>query len=129
MQIKLANYHNRLKQTLQKKVEFMRLKYEKCMATRAFKEPLQHINEQYIELDRLVKTMEHEVTNKVKDSRNKAMQLMATLDALSPLKTLTRGYCIAQTNGKTIKSVKTVDKDAILQLRFTDGEITAKVVE
>ena len=37
LQSKLLNYQNRLKLSLKKKVEFMRLKYEKCISTRAFK--------------------------------------------------------------------------------------------
>lgn len=129
IQIKLNNYTNRFKLALRKKVELMRLKYEKCMATRAFKEPLQHINEQYIQLDMLVKNIQHNTSNRVKDNRNRAMQLIAKLDTLSPLKTLTRGYCIAQIDQKVIKSVTDVKKEDIMQLRFTDGEVTAKVVK
>lgn len=57
LKMKLSNYQNRFKLALRKKVELMQLKYEKCMASRAFREPLQHINEQYITLDMLVKSI------------------------------------------------------------------------
>lgn len=126
---KISNYQNRFKLALRKKVEIMHLRYEKCMASRVFKEPLQHINEQYIQLDMLVKNMKHEIASTIKDHKNVAMQLIAKLDTLSPLKTLTRGYCIAQTDGKIIKSAKTLSKDMQIQLQFLDGKTKVKVIE
>lgn len=128
LQQKLTNYQNRLKISLKKKVELMRLKYEKCMATRAFKEPLQKINEQYVQIDMLVKAMEHGIHNKLNANKNRAMQAIAKLDALSPLKTLTRGYCIAQINQKAIRSVQEVKQGDELQLKFIDGNRNAKIV-
>lgn len=128
IKIKLSNYNNRLKLALRKKVELMRLKYEKCMATRAFKEPLQNINEQYIRLDMNVKTIQSAITLKLKDSKNKAVTAISKLDTLSPLKTLTRGYCIAQTENKIIKSIKDVKKDDEINLKFTDGEKQARIL-
>ena len=106
LKIKISNYNNRLKLALKKKVELMRMRYEKCMASRAFKEPLQRVNENYIRLDMYVKSMQHSIINKYKDSKNKMLTLVTKLDSLSPLKTLTRGYCIAQKDGKIIKTIE-----------------------
>lgn len=47
----LLDYNNRYKQALKKKMEITRLRYEKCMSTRVFKEPLQAINEKYMIVD------------------------------------------------------------------------------
>lgn len=128
IKIKLSNYNNRLKLALRKKVELMRLKYEKCMATRAFKEPLQNINEQYIRIDMLVKSMQNSIVSKLKDSKNQASKTISKLDTLSPLKTLTRGYCIAQTEGKIIKSVNDLNTDDEIELKFIDGQKIAKII-
>lgn len=128
IKIKLSNYNNRLKLALRKKVELMRLKYEKCMATRAFKEPLQNINEQYIRLDMNVKTIQNAITLKLKDNKNKAVTAISKLDTLSPLKTLTRGFCIAQTENKIIKSIKDIKKDDEINLKFTDGQKKARIL-
>lgn len=103
----------------------MRLRYEKCMASRAFKEPLQRINENYIRLDMYVKSMQHSIINKYKDSKNEMLTLVAKLDSLSPLKTLTRGYCIAQKDGKVIKTIEDVKKDDEINLKFIDGQTKA----
>ena len=128
IKIKLSNYNNRLKLALRKKVELMRLKYEKCMATRAFKEPLQNINEQYIRLDMNIKTIQNAVVLKLKDSKNKALNTISKLDTLSPLKTLTRGYCIAQNKNKIIKSIKDIKESDEITLKFTDGQKQAKIL-
>lgn len=125
LKIKISNYNNRLKLALKKKVELMRMRYEKCMASRAFKEPLQRVNENYIRLDMYVKSMQHSIINKYKDSKNKMLTLVTKLDSLSPLKTLTRGYCIAQKDGKIIKTIEDVKKDDEINLKFIDGQTKA----
>ena len=125
----LEKYNNRLKNSLKKKIELMRLRYEKCMASRVFREPLQKINERYISIDMLVKQIQNSINNKIKDDKTKMIELITKLDTLSPLKTLTRGYCLATTNnGKIIKSVKKLKKDDELVLRFNDGNTNVKVL-
>lgn len=128
LKIKLSNYNNRLKLALKKKVELMRLRYEKCISRSAFKEPLQRINEQYIRIDMLFKSLQNSIISKYKDSKNNMITIISKLDSLSPLKTLTRGYCIAQIDGKTIKSVNDVKKNDEIDLRFVDGTRKANIL-
>lgn len=47
---------------------------------------------------------------------------VSKLDALSPLKVLSRGYCIAQRQGDTIKSAAQIAKQDEIKLSFADGE-------
>lgn len=125
---RLETYNRRYKLALKKKIEYMKLRYEKCMASRAFKEPYQRINEQYINLDIQLKSLQNSIMNKIKDARAISIETISKLDALSPLKTLTRGYCIAEYNDKIIKSVKDIKQNDQIKLRFTDGEKTASVL-
>lgn len=126
---KLQNYQNRLKQALKKKVEFMRLRYEKCMKSRVFTDPTRTVNEQYIKIDLLLKKIENNIKQKVSDSKNQAIKVIAKLDTLSPLKTLTRGYCITQKDGKVIKEASVLRIEDEIQLKFYDGNRKAKVIE
>lgn len=125
---KLETYNQRYKISLKKKIEFMKLRYQKCMSSKAFTDPIAKIKEQYINLDIIIKNLENLITNKVKDSKTKSIELISKLDTLSPLKTLTRGYSIVQKNGKTIKSVKELKTNDMLGIRFTDGEVKTKVL-
>ena len=128
LKLKILGYNNRLKLALKKKVELMRLRYEKCMMARVFKEPLQKINERYIRIDMLVKSLQHSIINKYKDRKSEMITLASKLDSLSPLKTLTRGYCIAQSEGKAVKSINDVKKDQEIDLRFIDGSKKARII-
>ena len=125
---KLETYNQRYKTSLKKKIEFMKLRYQKCMSSKVFTDPTAKIKEQYINLDIIIKNLENLITNKVKDSKTKSIELISKLDTLSPLKTLTRGYSIVQKDGKTIKSVKELKTNDTLGIRFTDGEIKTKVL-
>ena len=125
---KLEIYNQRYKISLKKKIEFMKLRYQKCMSSKVFTEPTAKIKEQYINLDIIIKNLENLITNKVKDAKTKSIELISKLDTLSPLKTLTRGYSIAQKDGKTIKSVKELKTNDELDIRFTDGKIKTKVL-
>ena len=127
--IDLEKYNNRFKNALKKKIELMRLRYEKCMTNRVFKEPLQKINERYIVIDKLVKQMQNSVTVKVKDDRAKMTELITKLDTLSPLKTLARGYTLTtDASGKVINSSKNIKKDEELVIKFYDGDAKVKAI-
>lgn len=128
IELKLKTYNQRYKNALKKKIELMNLRYQKIRASRVFTDPTHKIKEEYIELDKKIKNIETSITNKLKDSKTNAIELMSKLDTLSPLKTLTRGYAIAQIENKTIKSVKELQKDDIINLKFKDGEIKTKVI-
>ncbi len=124
----LNSYENRLKLSLKRNTEIMRLRYEKVMSSRAFKEPLQDINQKYILIDNYIKKMENMSTKRIKDLRIEEAKLISKLDALSPLKTLTRGFCIAEVNGNVITKAKELKTDMEVRLRFQDGDKTAKII-
>lgn len=124
----INTYETRFKNSLIKKIQLMEMRYSKCMQSRAFKEPTRNINDNYLKIDSLVKKMENNVNKKEFEAKNKFIELTTKLDSLSPLKTLTRGYCLAETNGKIIKSAKEVKQDDEIELKFYDGNKKAKVL-
>ena len=125
----IMTYQNRYKIGLKRKVELMKLRYEKCMTRRVFKEPLQKINEKAITLDMLVKSIQSNTNNKIIKAKSEFAKLISKLDALSPLKTLARGYIIAEKNNKLITKTSDVEINDILDLKLCDGNLKAKVVE
>ena len=129
VKLKLDGYKNRYKLALKKKVEFMRLRYEKCMNSRVFKEPLQKINEKYILIDMKVKTLQNSISNIYNIKKTNMIKNIAKLDGLSPLKTLTRGYSIVQSNGKVVKSVNQIKINDEIDIRLIDGRAKAKIIE
>ena len=125
----LKLYNNRYKVALKKKIELMRLSYEKCMARPAYKNPTQKINEQYMVIDMKVKALQNSMMLKLKEAKTRFVKETAKLDSLSPLKTLTRGYSIVtkQESGKVIKSVDDLNSGEKVNLRLSDGQKTATI--
>lgn len=126
---KINLYNKRLRLALKKKTELMRLRYEKCMTSRVFKDPLKTVNDNYVKIDSYVKSLVNNIKMKQKDSTSKYIELVTKLDTLSPLKTLTRGYSLTEFNGKIVKSAKDLKKDNEIDIKFYDGTKRAKVIE
>ena len=125
---KINNYQNRLKISLTKKVEFMRLRFEKCISSSVFKEPTRKINDNYLVIDSYIKKIENLIHTKQEKKKANYMELVAKLDTLSPLKTLTRGYSLTEKDGKIIKKKEELNKDDNINIKFIDGDIKAKII-
>ena len=124
---KIESYQDRLRMALLKKVEVMRLRFDKCRASVVFKEPLRKVNDNYLVLDNLVKRIESSIKIKQEKEKNRYIELVSKLDALSPLKTLSRGYSLTQKNGKIVKSKDELKKGDKVELRFKDGKKNAVI--
>ncbi len=127
LNMKIQNYRNRYKQALKKKIEFMSLRYEKVMASRVFTDPLKRVNENYVDIDMKIKRMQNAIQKILNENKTKAQSYTLKLDALSPLKTLARGYSIAQYDGKILKSTKQIKENDEIDLRLEDGKVIASV--
>ncbi len=125
---KLQNYRSRYKVLLKRKTELMRMRYEKCMKSRAYTMPKQKVNDAYVLIDKSIKTMVNSINIKLNQSKVIAGKTISKLDTLSPLKTLTRGYCITQKNGQIIKNASMLNKEDEVQLLFSDGKKSAKIM-
>ena len=129
IKLNLQNYNLRYKNALKKKIELMKLRYEKCMMNKVFRDPLQNIHEKYINLDIINKSLYNSINNKIQTKKTKMIELITKLDGFSPLKTLTRGYSIIQKDKKILKSVKDVNIDDEIYIRLIDGNAKAKICE
>ena len=121
-------FQRRLKMALKRKTEIMRLRYEKCLNSKVYKEPLQKLSDYYLEIDRFMKSIENSTIKKLKDSKLEATKQITKLDTLSPLKTLTRGYCLTECEGNVITRAQELKKDMQIDLKFQDGSVKAKVI-
>ena len=125
---KINDYENRCRMSLKKQIQLMKLRYEKCMKSRVFTDPMRKIRDIDIVLDSYVQRLENRIKNIQKDNKTKYVELVTKLDTLSPLKTLTRGYTLAEKDNKIVKSVNELNKGDEIKLRFFDGEKTARCI-
>ena len=69
-------------------------------------------------------------TNMLHRRKQGYIALTAKLDAMSPLKVLTRGYSMAQTiDGTVVRSVRQVNTGDTISLSLSDGSLTAAVTD
>ena len=129
VQDRIKLYQKRYRMLLSKKLDLMKLRYEKCMSSKGFTDAENRISTRYQEIDTVVKNIEKAMTQKMHNYRLETSRLITKLDALSPLKTLSRGYCVSQVEGKIIKSAKDAKKDMEMNIRYIDGSKKVKVLD
>ena len=79
------------------------------------------------ESDRAAEDLVKAYESAVKNRMNAVSELMAGLDALSPLKVFDRGYSTAMKGGKAVRHVKDVKIGDTVEIILGDGKIGAEV--
>ena len=125
---KIINYQNRSKLALKKKIEIMKLRFEKVMKSRVFTDPMRKIMDDSIILDDYMKRLENAMKEIKTENKNKYIELVTKLDSINPLKTLIRGYSLTEKDGQIIKKASQIDKGDIITIKFSDGEKNAEVL-
>ena len=122
---KLANFEKRMKFALTENLKNKKKQLQRIYESYYFKRPQELVNKLKIRLDNSQKDLVNIEEKIITEKKNSFVKLTNKLDALSPLKTLSRGYAVAIKDGATIKSVSQLkDKDKF-KVRLSDGEINA----
>ena len=125
---KIAVTEERTRQALKKKMELLKLKYNNIMKSKVFLNPLRIINDNYLRLDNNIKEITNIIKLKQKDSEKKFGLIVSKLDALSPLKTLSRGYAIIEKENNIVKSCNDLKDGDVVKLMLADGKKDAKII-
>ena len=129
LQNRINSLKERARISLKKKVEVLNLKLNKLTNSRVFTNPMQNIENNYLRVDKYIKSLENSIKLKQKEAEKSFIEQITKLDALSPLKTLTRGYSIIEKENKLIKSSKELTSGDEVQIRLIDGEKKAKILK
>jgi exodeoxyribonuclease VII large subunit len=87
------------------------------------------IDQRYQRIDELVTAMEKDVKYDLGSKEMLLKALAGRMNAVNPLNTLARGYCIAMSDNFVVKSVNDVKVGSRLDLRVTDGNVICDVME
>ncbi len=121
----IASMQSRLKNAEVNFIKNNRLMLEKLVP----KNPQSRIDEMRQRVDSLVKQAEKSVRLTIETKKRGFMQMTSKLDALSPLNVLLRGYAIAETDGKAVKSTAQLPAGTEFNLRVSDGSVDCIVKE
>lgn len=126
----LASVEIRLAQAMRKKLSALSSRLEELSSRRVMKSPTGYIDSKRMELDFIRSRLSGACARYVSIKRQNFIRLASSLDALSPLKVLGRGYSVATNqDGRIIKSLEQIDIGSILCLRLGDGTAKCQVHE
>lgn len=96
----------------------------------ALRSPTGYIEQRQKSLELLKNRILSAQNQNITRSNQRYIAAVSKLDAMSPLKVLTRGYSMAQTEkGHVLRSVKQVELGERIQISLSDGKLSATVME
>ncbi len=118
----LRSYDIRSAQAMTKLLDRLKERLSNLESKRVLSDPSVYIENRRIELDhgrdRLISAQERLLSGK----KQSFVRLAASLDAMSPLRVLSRGYAIAsKPDGEPVRSVKGLEAGEQISLRLADG--------
>ena len=126
----LDTYAENMAISLSRQVKAGRLHLKALSDSPALKSPTAYLNQRRQAVLMLKNRLNAAGTQTVERKKRKFVEQTAKLDAMSPLKVLTRGYAMAQTSqGNVLKSVSQVQLGERITVSVADGSLSATVME
>ncbi|MCI7097203.1 MAG: exodeoxyribonuclease VII large subunit [Clostridiales bacterium] len=96
----------------------------------ALQSPTGYLEQRRKSLELLQNRLVSAETRTVERKNRQFIELTSKLDAMSPLKVLTRGYALVRReNGMVLKSVRQIEPGERIKVSLSDGSLTAAVTE
>ena len=121
------NLMNKMQSAVKRRLQFEYQRYEKNANAKALKNPDDIIKNRQIKLDVLNEKIKGIYLKRLSAEKEKFAELAAKLDALSPLKILSRGYSVTKKDGHIINSISQVNSNDKIEVVLSDGNIKCTV--
>lgn len=126
---KIQTINRQLQEKLHKTLIDMKNEYLLLRNSKAFTNPYDKIRQEQLRIDECVKFLINDINLKMSNNRIMLIKEVSALEALSPLKTLSRGYAIVEDiSGNIVKSTFNLKKDDEIKLILSDGELRAMII-
>ena len=128
LRVKLRAFESAMLQSVQRRTKLSRQRLDAAANARVLQSPVAYVQDRRLLLDYLSKGLSAGMTGRVSRARQRYAALSSSLDAMSPLKVLGRGYAMAiGENGRIVRSVSQLRPGAEITLRLTDGSANALI--
>ena len=118
----LDAFELRSSQAMRKRITALRDRLDFCSTRRVITAPTAAFDLRRLEVDRMRERMSAAGEKLVSRCRQQFVALTSAMEAMSPLRVLTRGYAIASSEeGECVRSVAQLQKGDRLSLRLCDG--------
>ena len=126
----LDNLSIRRTQAMHKKISTLESKLDELKKRKVLQTPIAYVDSKRVELDYMKDKFIAAADRSNSAKRREFVRLAASLDAMSPLKVLGRGYAIAADDkGQLVRSVCDIKPDDKIRLSVSDGVIRCRVEE
>jgi len=124
----VKDFEMRIYSTITSRLGFYKEMIKRISEKNVMRAPENYFREKRLTLDYLSEKLAGSTGRSVMKAREHFARLVASLDAMSPLKVISRGYSIVSTDkGKVVKSVEDVAEGDKLSVRVEDGNINCTV--
>jgi len=127
VQVQLGNAQALLTRLMSAKLDSARARLSAAADKNVMRSPYGYIEERRMLLGLLTSQLESAQARRIEGDRRRYVSLAATLDAISPLKVLGRGYSMVSREGQVVKSVQDLAPGDHIVLRLSDGTADALV--
>ena len=120
----------RISQAVKKRLELARRRLEDLRSRRVMRSPTGYLDQRRMELDMQRANLLAAQERRVADVKHTLVRLTASMDALSPLKVLSRGYAIASGSGGTVlRRAADAEIGEKINVRLGEGSLGCRVEE
>ena len=127
---RLDTLNARMEQSAQKRVKALRERYEALARSRVLRDPMAFIDDKRLLLDYTQRKLSTLAQAQTAQRAQRFASLAASLDALSPLKVLGRGYAVARDeNGTILRAAEEASVGEMIEVLLGQGSLMCTVDE
>lgn len=116
--------------SLQRQLQSARRHWQVLADSPVLRSPDRYIQQRKKDLQTLQAKLIHTQTQNLTRQSQRYISLSAKLDAMSPLKVLTRGYAVAHNSGgDVIRSIEQVNQGDTIMIWVSDGTLSAQITD
>ncbi|WP_159257744.1 exodeoxyribonuclease VII large subunit [Lactiplantibacillus pentosus] len=126
---KLDFLNERLKQAGQNQLNVANQQYQRVFQQLRQQTPIHQVRQAQTQLANLKQRLNRSTQLVLRQKRQQLTQTVQSLDLLSPLKIMTRGYAFVTADDQVIHGVKQLQPQQTVTIHMTDGEAEAQVTK
>ena len=123
----LQSYYERLRKAMSSRIMYENKRLDTLSQTKVLRSPMELVRHKQMQLDMLSSTLNSLYKKEIAENRARLERAVSGLEALSPLKVLSRGYSMTIKNGRVISSASQLSAGDIITLKFADGTTEAAI--
>ena len=125
----LTNLEQRLQRTVSSRIEYSRHRLDALSARPVLADPKRQLERLQSQVDELRGRLNRSTDSRLVRARSRLAELASTLDALSPLQVLSRGYSITHDaqSGEVIQDAETLLLGALIETQLHVGRVISRV--